>query len=227
MDRGLCAVAESTPIASPLPEPERDLALSQYWTPPALAKRMVDMLGLPRGSSVLEPAAGCGRLVEPLLAADLKVVACELDRRWAKVLRDRWPDIGITRCDYPARKFPPFDLHYDGAVLNPPYEHGLDGRFLARALEDADVVVALCRVQILFGTQRYASIWEPHGYRLDRVAFLPRRPSFGGGSPRHDFCVLRFRSHDDAADDFCQRGDDPRPTVEHWLLTPEGEEECA
>ena len=64
----------------------RDAGLSQWFTPPKLAARVVEWAGVPispfKEWRVLEPSAGNGALVRPLLAAGAEVYAVEVDDRY-------------------------------------------------------------------------------------------------------------------------------------------------
>lgn len=216
---------DGTPAAG-----ERDIAQDQWWTPAALAQVMVELAGVQPGDHVLEPSAGSGAIVEALLAAGATVEAHEKDPRWAAYLRicgrhevdedPRWMSgqVDLYEGDYlasppPAERVWP-DLEttvqprrggarFVRAVINPPYKDGLDGLFLARALEEADHVVALLRVNALCGQDRYRRVWEKHGGRCTKVLPLVIRPDFTGSDrgsegngAKSDFVVLVFGAED-------------------------------
>lgn len=89
------------------------------------------------------------------------------------------------------------------AVINPPYKDGQDGLFLGRVLDEADVVVALLRVNALCGQGRYERVWSRHGGRCTRVLPLVIRPDFTGSDrgsegsgAKSDFVVLVFGAED-------------------------------
>lgn len=176
---------------------ERDVSLSQWFTPPALAEHVVAFCGDLRGKSVIEPAAGDGALVRPLRRAGASVLSCDIDPRFDV---DHAED--FFSLDPPAHKF-------DFCVMNPPYEAGLDCAFLERSLDWAHRTVAILRTHALHGVTRHQRVWSR--VRVETVAFLVRRPRFGGavsGSPKHEFCVVKFGPGN---------GDGPR-RVEWWFL---------
>ena len=179
---------------------ERDLTLSQWWTPEDLAAQIVADFVPARSWDapplrVLEPAAGIGRLVAPLLALNVEVVAYELDARWIPVLeelgakaakRKRAGRLMVHHGDYLAAESERFDL----CLQNPPYENGADTDFMVKAAKEANEVVALVRTAARHGRGRHDRLWRYAPIRELRL--LASRPSFGGGSPRHDFCVVRY-----------------------------------
>jgi 23S rRNA (adenine-N6)-dimethyltransferase len=59
---------------------------------PAEARRLVERAGVRPGDLVVDLGAGHGALTAPLVAAGARVLAVELDRRSARVLRDRFGD---------------------------------------------------------------------------------------------------------------------------------------
>lgn len=68
---------------------DRDLLLSQWWTPADLAEYLVKWAGITLGDHVLEPAAGTGAIVAALLAAGASVEAHEIDGHWIPQLKGR------------------------------------------------------------------------------------------------------------------------------------------
>lgn len=191
--------------------------LSQWFTQDWLARHMVEAAMIQPHASVLEPAAGDGAIVRALLEAGAEVEAYELDPRWADHLKAAHPEILVHNVDY--LKAPPGGslvdgFHYDFAVMNPPYEGGLDGRFLAKALAECENVLALCRLNVLAGKGRFEQVWEEYGGRLMWIEVLPERPMFnvedGGVGARSDFVILRFGGESEA-----------NTKRFRWLLAPE------
>lgn len=179
-----------------------DPNLQQWFTPEWLAKRIVAEFGPWEGLHVLEPTAGDGAFVLPLLEAGAKVTAFEIDRDWARVLDDRVRQLQALR----AARLPSFTLHardfleaqvprepLDRVVMNPPYDDGLDADFLERALEWAPEVIAHVKLSALAGRGKWDRIWCRA--RLTDLVVLPRRPRYSGTSTsgRHDMAVLRYR----------------------------------
>lgn len=176
--------------------------LDQWWTPPAIAREMVRLAGVQPGDCVLEPSAGAGNIVEALTSAGADVIAHEIDPRWVEHLSTRdWSPgrIMVTHGDYLATR--PTPRLYHRAVINPPYRDGLDGLFLARVLEEADVVVALIRIAALCGQERYETLWRKHAGRCVSIHPCAARPDFTGAQEgtsgaKSDFVVLVFGAED-------------------------------
>lgn len=181
-------------------EPALDrLALSQWHTPPALALRMAKWAGgAIRLSRILEPSAGGGALVRAAIECEAKagaIDAIELDPRWATKLRDIGGGLRIENRDYLVR--PARDHRYDLCLQNPPYEGGMDGRFLGKAMDESDRVIALVRTVALHGDERFRTVWRrcqaDGDFALIGLAILSARPDFGGEhSAMADFCVVKL-----------------------------------
>jgi len=174
----------SIPGSPPAPKSE----LSQWFTSPELAARIVEWADPTPYSKVLEPSAGSGSFVRPLLERFTHVHAVELDPDWANILRELPGTVQVHQADFMAWHT---DEHFDLAVTNPPYEDGQDCEHVFRALQCSDRVVALVRANFLHGVDRYNKIWKHHW--LKRLVHLSSRPHFSGaGSPRHDFSVVEI-----------------------------------
>ena len=183
------ARARQRGIALP-PDGARQAPLSQWFTPPDLAARFVAWCEVMPEWTVLEPSAGDGALVRPLRKSCRHVEAVEVDPAFSE--RHGW-ETG----DYLTRPAPA--TRYDMVVMNPPYEDGVDGRFLAKAMDEATRVVALVRLNVLVGQERYARAWSRVGaeWSLAGVAFLVGRPSFSAAgqatsSPLSDFVAVKL-----------------------------------
>ena len=153
--------------------------LSQWFTKPPLCDRIVEWAGITEGMRVLEPSCGDGRLATRIIARGANVTAYDIDPRWDHAIRQDF--LGVR------------DVHFDLAVMNPPYEDGVDLEHVAHAARLCDRVVAVVRLVFLAGQERYARLWAR--YRLSRLAILSGRPSFDGpvdGTARHDFCVFEI-----------------------------------
>lgn len=185
--------------------------LSQWFTPPNLAENLVNWAlccsehrrTAPHTNwRVLEPAAGNGSFVAPMADRFRHVTAYEIDPGWAEVLQEKHPKARVVTSDYLAA--PPPDHPYDLAVMNPPYEDGADGRFVAKAMDESVRVLALVRLNFLAGADRFDRVWKQIGTRrdpgpwsLDGVVYFVHRPRFSGaGSPKHDFCAV-YLTRDD------------------------------
>lgn len=169
------------------PDGSRKEELSQHFTPASLAERIVAFAGIEEGERVLEPSAGSGAFVGPLLKAGAQVTAIEIDGRYVDHLSTTHPAAHVIEADFLA--VTPF--HVDLVLMNPPYENGLDGAFIAHALKFAPRVIALIRTHALHGRERYGSLWRHTA--ITRLALCVNRPSFGGGSPMHEFCVVEVK----------------------------------
>ena len=196
------------------PEPLRQTALSQWFTPQPLADRIARWAAqaVPLGQ-VLEPSAGSGVFVRAANAAGASsVTAVEIDPRYAEPLRSQHspyrfslrdvPQCEVCCGDYLAM-LAPAEI-YDTALMNPPYEGGLDGKFLAKAMDESRRVVALLRLDALGGKDRHERVWSQigallgvlagNGYGLAGLVVLVKRPDFGGEhGAMGDYCVVDLR----------------------------------
>lgn len=204
------------PQEGPAPRAE---ALSQFFTPAWLAAKMVELAELAEGETVLEPAAGRGALVRAVLDAEVpgaRIVAHELDPRMVAELR-RIDGVEVVAGNY--LECVHEGGRWDVGLMNPPYENGLDGEFLAKACAECSTVVALMRANIFYGTKRYASCWSRYGMHLTAVRHLVARPDYTEGDPSahgamSDFVVIRLDHLEDAKA--------PRCAVDvDWWLEPE------
>jgi predicted RNA methylase len=205
-----------------------DVDGGQWFTPMPIARRMAAWAGSIMPTSILEPACGSGNLIAACRErwSGTVIEAVELDPYYADRTRDRFAD------DYSVSVYtgsfldsqPVGDSH-DLCVMNPPYEDGLDGRFLARAMDLSDRVIALVRLAALVGQARTEAVWsrcQPGGdFALRGLALFAGRPRFeagraigdreDGGSAKADFCVTKLSRR--TAD---ERGLDIPTHVEWW-----------
>lgn len=170
------------------------LALSQWFTPAWLARKVVTSCGVRhRSGRILEPSAGDGALVNALRAdfATARIDAVDIDS--SLCARHGWEWANYLTRPSPAER-------YDLAVMNPPYEDGADCAFVAKAMDESDAVIAIVRAVFLNGADRYSRIWsrvESGEWSLVMVAHLVKRPSFllGGvamGGAQADFAVVKL-----------------------------------
>jgi len=183
----------------PLPsEPVMRARASSAWYTPrhaaAVLGRMAECAWLSapgacgaRPWRVLEPAAGTGALLEALAedglaSPETAVDAVELDERVASSLSVRaWPmNVRVECADYLARPAParPYDL----AIMNPPYEGGLDSLFMSKAMDESLRVIALVRLALLESQRSYQRIWSrigsSEGWRMVEMRPCVQRPLF-------------------------------------------------
>jgi predicted RNA methylase len=172
-------------------EPELKPSLSQWFTPPWLARRLAEWV--PRGVRVLEPSCGGGALIEGLLRAGhstFDVCACEIDPEQAKWTAHRFPNLPVQTGDFLA--LPYVADQFACVLMNPPFEENGHLRFVLRALELAPVVVGIFPVSFEFSAQRDRELWIPRGV-VTRRARLPERVDYGGTqSPSFDSVALRI-----------------------------------
>lgn len=194
----------------------RDPERSQWYTPPAVASRLWAWCSVPSrpGVSVLEPSAGDGALVRPILA-DLRsvtrVVMYEVDP--VRVAQLRALSSPLCALEVRPWSFPDDDSpgSFELAVLNPPYERDQDVDFILHATRHARETVGLYRSAMVHGTGRYNRLWRWVDIR--RVAWLSGRPRFGGDfSPLTDFVALQLVQRKHAR----KQGEPNTCNVEWW-----------
>lgn len=181
----------------------RQKQASQWFTPRDLSERLVRWAGDLKGQTVLEPSAGSGRILEHIERAE-RVDAIELDPKWAAGLETMAAEhpcsVAVECCDYMKRPAPA--ERYGLSLMNPPYEGGLDGLFVEKAMAESERVIALVRSAFLHGAARHSRVWSqtqgPNAsWSLIGIAYLVGRPSFsaGGeesGSPLSDFIAIKL-----------------------------------
>jgi predicted RNA methylase len=159
-------------------EPALIAALSQWHTPPWLARKLATWV--PRGTRILEPSCGGGALVGALLRAGhaaTNIHAIELDVRWADHFSKLYPAVALMCGDFLAA---PVDRDaFDVVVMNPPFEDNGHLRFVVRALELAPMVVGIFPSSFEFSQERDRELWSSRG-AVTRRARMPARVDFGG-----------------------------------------------
>lgn len=116
-------------------------------TPVTLAARMVDMAGVERGQTVLEPSAGTGRLLRAIREATgggAVRTAIEINSRLCDSLRIAEAGADVICCDFLAYQAPrPFDC----VIMNPPFANAEDIAHIRHAydmLQPGGRLVAIC-----------------------------------------------------------------------------------
>lgn len=115
-----------------------------FQTPRPLAQRMADLAHIDHRHTVLEPSAGLGRILSPILAlGPAKVTACEISPDCCRELFENFPDVALIQGDFLARELGTFDR----IVMNPPFTMRSDIRHVRHALKHlapGGVLVGLC-----------------------------------------------------------------------------------
>lgn len=175
-------------LFDPTDEPQRKEDLDQWFTDPKLAAEFVRWSRVTIGDYVVEPTAGCGNLVKPLVEAGAVVDAYELDPQWVAYLRKQEFDCAKIHDagDFLAVPLP--EKKFDLCVMNPPLSGGMDGVFLRHLLDWADRVCAIVQTRTMHSIDRRKKLWSLA--KVNRIEFLSDRPSFGRGSPMRDFSFV-------------------------------------
>lgn len=196
---------------------QRNAELSQWYTEPKLAAAVWQWANrYEQPVSVLEPAAGRGALIKPIAVHPYQcreVVAIDIDPVNCRTLRlvarggDRpgqsWH---VRHQDFLRAYCTPLDgPMFDLGLTNPPYEDGRAEAFVLHALTVCKRVVGIFKAAILFGDERYRTLWAQAV--TTREVRLATRPSFGIGASGSkggmtDFVVLeivRRPPHEQAA----------------------------
>jgi hypothetical protein len=155
----------------------------RYYTPQAVADRLVALLPEMDPGLVVEPSAGAGAFVRAVAARwpRARIDACEPDPTAALDsyaglvdclhtvrFEDAYPDEALDR-----------DTGPDLVIGNPPYEHA--EAHIVRALRlvrEGGRVAYLLRLGILEGVGRQERLWSR--YPPEHVHALVRRPRFEG-----------------------------------------------
>lgn len=162
--------------------PDRcDPSKSQWYLDHALAARIVEwaLRAFPCAGRlrVLEPSAGRGALVRPLLAAGHGVTAIDIDKDNADYLASEqaMDGVAVVRANFLAHEdWPTFDL----ACLNPPFENGQTEQHVLHALRFAPRVIAHVPLTTLEGQERRNGLWS-QAY-LKRLVIHSSRPKYSG-----------------------------------------------
>ena len=117
-----------------------------FQTPPELAARLVALADLSPGLDVLEPSAGLGRLLNPILAAGCRAYACEINQDLAGELFRTFQDVPLLQRDFltvrPSwegggslivKPFPGGPVSFDRVCMNPPFHMRDDIRHIQHA----------------------------------------------------------------------------------------------
>lgn len=171
---------------------KREKLLAQWFTPPRLGHLLWTRMDPRPGLRVLEPAAGRGALVRPMLGRFMPraIVAYDIDPKLTVELRRIRGPITVRLGDFLLDRSPG---RFDLAVMNPPYEDDRDVAFLTRALELAPRVIGIFRSDFLHGVNRWNDVWRH--VDIIQAACLVGRPRFSEspGSSMSDFVALHLQ----------------------------------
>lgn len=128
--------------------PRAVAAYQLFQTPAALAARMAELADIGPGRSVLEPSAGLGRLLRPILDRSPRhVTACEIAADCCAELYREFPGVTLLQRDFLTVPHPREGDLYDRVVMNPPFHMRADIRHTLHALgflRSGGVLVGLC-----------------------------------------------------------------------------------
>jgi predicted RNA methylase len=204
----------------------RSVALSQWFTEPATARRIAEfaLRGMPdRPLHVLEPSAGQGALARALLEfrPDLHLTCIDVDPRHAAALIERFPSARVVCADFLLfdpfdALFDPFDApapscRFDLCVMNPPFEGGQVAQHAMHAMPFCARVVCHCPLTTLAGQERRAGLWS--SVELEELAVCASRPKYGSGSSgKTDMCTFKAHALESRRDPSAQQ----TVAVEFW-----------
>jgi predicted RNA methylase len=169
--------------------------LSAWFTPHDLAERIVtwalEPFVVPDPIDVLEPSAGRGALVKPLLRRGCDVTAIDIDP-------DNVSTLEALGCKVLVGDF--LEMHAVGpfalAIMNPPFEGGAAEAHIMHALTRADRVVAHVPLTTLEGKARRESLWSR--VELHRLAICSSRPRYGAKGGATAMCTIDVTLASDA-----------------------------
>ena len=153
-------------------------ALDAYYTPDSLALRLVGLLPIRSGNTVLEPHAGNGAFVKAARATGATVTACDINANAAGLAYANENRVGnfLTTSWSPAP---------DWVLGNPPFRGAEDHIHHALHVTKQHVVM-LVRLGFLATQRRYSTLWRDNRPRC--VWVLSARPSFtDGGTDASDY----------------------------------------
>lgn len=174
--------------------------LDQFFTPPRLARKLVEWANPLPGERILEPSAGTGAISFLLPANAVKV---EIDPiLCAALYHPQNPPICADFLTWETEQ------RFDLIVGNPPYgsrksgnpdldlKHTLKALSLLSDSPNARVCFIL-QSRFLQGRGRYDRVWGTGSAFMHRCAYLVARPEFddtpGAPGPRGDYAALDIR----------------------------------
>ncbi len=198
---------------------ERSPELSQWFSPPDLAARLWHFAPKPRTGDpfrVLEPAAGKGALILPMLIGAIvptQIVCYDIDASNVLALLDLAERTTQTEIIVRNRNFLEDDDPGDFELvqMNPPFEDGQAAAFILRSLELAPQLVGIFPAALPYSQGRAKDLWRHVDIR--RQAILPRYKFGGDHGPRTDFCALDLHARRHPR----RPGEATTHTTEWWL----------
>ncbi len=173
--------------------PVRDVSKSQWFTPPELARRIVDWALEPLAihATVLEPSAGRGLRASAIRTAARKVAigsptCVEIDHEMFETLCEQGFDAiqgNFLEIDWGGKAF-------DLAIMNPPFEAGQTESHIGHALKFCERVVCHCPLTTLAGKDRREGLWS--SAYLKRLVIHSSRPKYSGSlkGGMTDMCTI-------------------------------------
>jgi len=169
------------------------VARDAYETPSWCVHRLLERLELP-GGLWLEPCAGSGAIIEAVadMRSDVKWNAIEVREECRRPLS--WVQLsGLLEGPPVIRDYLSMSVarsSYKVIFTNPPFSSAV--AFLTKALEEAEHVVFLLRLNFLASQER----WQLFQDAVPDVYVLPNRPSFDGeGTDATEYAWFHWGVH--------------------------------
>lgn len=220
-------LAQATQVGFDVFGPQRVESLSQFFTPPALALRMVGSLGDAPIRTVLEPSCGLGALIKPMIARGcgrglqasianpMVITAVDVDARNIDWCIENIRDVATCRMQWRLHDYltmPAPAERYDLSISNVPYNKdpddnvALDGKFLGKMIDECERIITLIRTTSLNGAKRYEQVWRHCDGRdslwiVRKVSACIARPNCGGDGGKIDFSVVKMSRRTEADGD--------------------------
>lgn len=147
-----------------------------FETPQALAEQVIEAADIYPGQRVLEPSAGLGGLLDPLMDfVDIELVAIEINQDLAQRLVAQYPENDIRCADFLECNG---DLGtFDRIVMNPPFAKEADIRHVTQAtkfLKPGGKLVAIMSAGVTFRedrtTREFREMVAAHGGTIKPLA---------------------------------------------------------
>jgi predicted RNA methylase len=141
-------------------------AYQLFQTPPELARRMAELAEIDASTSVLEPSAGLGRLLDAIASREPRnVTACEIAPQLCRHLYKR-EEVRLLNRDF--LTVDPAELPlFDRVVMNPPFHMRADIKHIRHALtflRPGGILVALA-----LDTEHRAEALKPIAEQWERI----------------------------------------------------------